>query len=249
VFAGSKYIVNSSHARWKSASTLLPPLAGLVFLGLFVTLGMWQLDRAAEKRGISESFNAAGVYTELSPDATYELYQPLHVSGSYLADRQFLLENIVQDGRLGYYVVTPFEYAVDKPLLLVNRGWIAREPEQGRLPDISVSNGDGQIVRGRVGGLPRVGIRPGPPFDNTSSWPILAVWPTIDDLASALQREVLPFVLLADPEPDTAFVRRWEPQQIGPMRHLGYAFQWFALALTVVVVAFVLYRRKSKARE
>jgi surfeit locus 1 family protein len=145
-------------------------------------------------------------------------------------------------------VITPFEYAVDKPLLLVNRGWIAREPEQGRLPDISVSDDGEHVVRGRVGGLPRVGIRPGPPFDNTSSWPLLAVWPTVDDLSSALEREVLPFVLLADPEADTALVRRWEPQQIGPMRHIGYAFQWFALALTVVVIAFVLYRRKRKSR-
>ena len=228
---------------------LLPPLAGLVLLGLFVTLGMWQLDRAAEKRGISDSFNAGGDYIELSADATYALYQPLQVSGRYLADRQFLLDNIVQDSRLGYYVITPFEYAVDKPLLLVNRGWIARETEQDRLPDISVSHDEEQVLRGRAGDLPRVGIRPGPPFDNTSSWPILAVWPTVDDLASALQREVLSFVLLADPDAETALVRRWEPQQMGPMRHLGYAFQWFALALTVVVVAFVLYRRKSKLRE
>ncbi len=218
-------------------------------LGLFVTLGLWQLDRAAEKRGISDSFNSGGDYIELSADATYALYQPLQVAGRYLADRQFLLENIVQDSRLGYYVITPFEYAVDKPLLLVNRGWIAREPGQDRLPDISVSHDEGQVVRGRAGSLPRVGIRPGPPFDNTSSWPILAVWPTVDDLASALQRDVLSFVLLADPDADTALVRRWEPQQMGPMRHLGYAFQWFALALTVLVVAFVLYRRKSKLRE
>ncbi|MEX0976506.1 MAG: SURF1 family protein [Woeseia sp.] len=241
--------MNSFDPRWKSLSSLLPPLAGLVLLGLFVTLGMWQLDRAAEKRGISDSFTAGGDYVELSADASYGLYQPLRVSGRYLAERQFLLDNIVQESRLGYYVITPFEYAADKPLLLVNRGWIAREPEQGSLPDIGLGDDDEQVVRGRVGGLPRVGIRPGPPFDNTSSWPLLAVWPTLDDLSSALQREVLPFVLLADPEADTAFVRRWEPQQIGPMRHIGYAFQWFALALTVVVVAFVLYRRKSKPRE
>lgn len=228
---------------------LLPPLAGLVLVGLFVTLGMWQLDRAAEKRAISDSFNASGDYIQLSADASTELYQPLLVSGHYLADRQFLLENIVQDSRLGYYVITPLEYAADKPLLLVNRGWIAREPAMGTLPDIDLEDDGEQVVRGRVGGLPRVGIRPGPAFETTSSWPLLAVWPTLDDLSSALQRDVLPFVLLADPEADTTLVRRWEPQQIGPMRHIGYAFQWFALALTVVVVAFVLYRRKSKSGE
>jgi cytochrome oxidase assembly protein ShyY1 len=29
------------------------------------------------------------------------------------------------------------------------------------------------------------------------------------------------------------------------MRHLGYAVQWFALALAVFVTAVVLYRRKK----
>jgi LPXTG-motif cell wall-anchored protein len=34
---------------------------------------------------------------------------------------------------------------------------------------------------------------------------------------------------------------------MGPMRHIGYAFQWFALALAVLVTGIVLYRRKRKA--
>jgi surfeit locus 1 family protein len=238
--------VNGSDTRRHIASDFVPPLAGLLLIGIFLMLGFWQVDRAAEKREIEESFEAEAGYKVLSPDATYDPYQPLTVMGRYLTDRQILLDNIVQDGRLGYYVLTPFEYDVSEPLLVVNRGWIAKPAGQGALPATGVGN-DEISLRGRVGGLPRVGIRPGPPFDDAKTWPRLAVWPDLDDLARELDREVLPYILLADPDPGSALVRRWQPQQMGPMRHIGYAFQWFALALAVLVTGIVLYRRKRKA--
>jgi surfeit locus 1 family protein len=100
-------------------------------------------------------------------------------------------------------------------------------------------------IRGRAGQLPRVGIRAGEAFaDSGGEWPRIANWPTIDELSASLGRDVLPLVLLADPEPGSTLIRRWQPQQAGPMRHIGYAFQWFALALAVVVVAVVVYRRQ-----
>lgn len=230
-----------------AATELLPPLAGLILLALFVTLGFWQLDRAAEKREIRASFDSGGEYRRLEADATYERYQPLKVSGRYLEQRQILLENIVLDGKLGVYVITPFEYAADEPLLLVNRGWIAEEAVEGGAPPVALG-GREQEIRGRVGRLPRVGIRPGPAFADDMGWPRRAVWPETDEVAAVLGREVLPFVLLADPDPTSGLIRRWRPQDIGPMRHIGYAVQWFALALAVVVTAVILYRRKSTAK-
>ena len=39
------------------------------------------------------------------------------------------------------------------------------------------------------------------------------------------------------------------PNTLPPQRHLGYAVQWFGLALTVLVVALVLeWRRRRAAR-
>lgn len=230
-----------------SPSALLPPLAGIVLVALFATLGFWQLDRAEEKRQISSAFDAEGGYAALTADAEYEMYQRISAYGRYLDDRQFLLENIVQDGQVGYYVITPFEYAADKPLLIVNRGWIPKDREGSDTPVIDVPDAD-RTIRGRVGQLPRVGIRPGPAFDDAAEWPRRAVWPELDELAAELGRQVRPFVLLADPVSSPGFVRRWQPQQIGPMRHVGYAVQWFALALAVIVTGIVLVRRKGVVR-
>lgn len=231
--------------RIRSAThAVLPALAALVLLALFVTLGFWQLDRAAQKREVRAAFDAEGEYRTLETNASYEAFAPLKATGHYLGNRQILLENIVLDGRLGYYVITPFERSADEPLLLVNRGWLPKEADEATTLPITVS-GDEQEIHGRVGRLPRVGIRPGPAFTGDAGWPRRAVWPETEEMAAVLGREVLPFVLLADPDPSSGLVRRWAPREIGPMRHLGYAVQWFALALAVIVTGVVLYRRKK----
>ncbi|HEX6259781.1 MAG TPA: SURF1 family protein [Woeseiaceae bacterium] len=229
---------------------LLPPVAAIALVALFVSLGLWQLERAAEKRAVQAAFAGAGEYRTLTSDASYLPYQPLRATGRYLAERQFLVDNMILDGQLGYFVLTPFEYAIEEPLLLVNRGWLPKTARTEIAVAIEIDGDEAaeMTVKGRAGQLPRVGIRAGDAFAGGTDWPRIANWPNLDELSAALDRDVLPFVLLADPEPRSTLVRRWEPRQAGPMRHLGYAFQWFALAAAVVVTALVLYRKKRAER-
>ena len=55
------------------------------------------------------------------------------------------------------------------------------------------------------------------------------------------------FALLLDPEDEDGFLRQWEPDQSGAMTHYGYAFQWFAMALAVIGIAFWQYRKRWTA--
>jgi surfeit locus 1 family protein len=224
----------------------VPPLAAVGLVALFATLGLWQLDRAEQKRAVEAAFTDSGERLIVAGDAAYPLYQPLTATGRYLDERQFLIDNMILDGRLGYFVVTPFEYERGGPLLLVNRGWVAKDSAEDVQAALQTAGGDtGETtVNGRAGQLPRVGIRAGEVFTGEPGWPRTANWPALDDLAAALERDVLPFVLLADPETGSKLLRRWEPRQAGPMRHIGYALQWFALAAAVIVTAVVLYRKK-----
>lgn len=225
---------------------LLPPLAGAVLVALFSALGFWQLDRAEQKRAVQAAFSDAGERLAVTAGASYSLYQPLTATGRYLGKRQFLIDNMILDGRVGYFVVTPFEYEGGSPLLLVNRGWVAKD--SGRDVEAALRTGSGAeetTIRGRAGQLPRVGIRAGEVFADNGGWPRTANWPDLDDLAAALERDVLPFVLLMDPEVGTGLVRSWRPRQAGPLRHVGYAVQWFALAAAVMVTAVVLYRKRQ----
>lgn len=233
--AGSGH--NSSLQRY------VPVIAGLLFIALFVRLGIWQLDRASEKKELAESFanpaNALTASAGLVPDA----FQAIEASGSYLPDRQILIDNIVRNGRLGYYVLTPMVLSPDESLLLVNRGWIAKDLTQPELPDIDVG-GEKLTINGKAGHLPRVGIRPGEAFVDKLSWPRIGVWPTPLEVAAEIGRDVLPYVLLLDPQQEPGFVRQWKPRESGTSTHYGYAFQWFAMAAAVAALTGWHSRRK-----
>jgi surfeit locus 1 family protein len=175
-------------------------------------------------------------------------FQNVETSGRYDGQRQVLIDNMFLDGRNGYYVLTAFRYAAGQPLLIVNRGWVAR-PAAGRPePDISVGNAE-RTIRGRVGNLPRVGIRSGGPFEGGAGWPKKAFYPTLDDLSAELGEELLPFILLLGPEDADGYIRHWQPRDSGPMMHYGYAFQWFAMAAAVFgMLLWQLRKRAQKGR-
>ena len=232
----------------ESLRRVVPPLTGLILIVLFSWAGYWQLDRARQKTELAALFENDAPYSRVYNDMPVEIFQRIESRGQYRGDRQVLIENIVVDGRLGYYVITSFRLASDAPLLIVNRGWIGKE-QLNTLPDISVTD-EFLTVRGRVGRLPRVGIRPGEAFEGrgaeTDSWPKFAVYPTLDELSKELGSELLPFVLLLSPDADEGYLRRWQPPQSGPMMHYGYAFQWFVMALAVLGLLFWNFRKKGK---
>ncbi len=235
-------------SKSESFRRVVPPLAGLVFIVLFTWAGFWQLDRARQKTELAALFEDDAPYSPLLNDMAVEIFQRIGSRGQYQGDQQVLIDNIVVGGRVGYYVMTSFRLAPDAPLLIVNRGWIGKE-QLNTLPDISITD-EFITVRGRVGRLPRVGIRPGEAFEGSGAridnWPKVAVYPTLDELAKELDSELLPFVLLLSPDADDGYVRQWQPPQSGPMMHYGYAFQWFVMALAVLGILVWGFRKKRR---
>lgn len=225
---------------------IVPPLVGIVLVLTFVRLGFWQLDRATEKIALQQAFDNPH-YVHVAENLQPQPFQALQSRGEYLADRQILIENAIFEGALGYYVITPFEFSSSEPLLLVNRGWIARKITDPTLPDISISEVT-RLVHGKSGRLPRVGIRPGEAFIEHGNWPRVAVWPTLDEAATEIGRAVLPYVLLLDADQDGGYVRRWKPPNSGTSTHYGYAFQWFAMA-TALFGLMVWNLRKPAAND
>ena len=237
--------MNPENVRQQLLLRFVPPVAAVILIVLFVSLGRWQLDRAAQKEALQASFANDTAYTLVSNGLTTKLFDRLKASGRYLGDRQFLIDNMVVDSQLGYFVITPFEFDRNEPLLLINRGWIVKPRARSELPEIEISAAQ-VTVAGMAGRLPRVAIRPGDAFAENTPWPQVAVFPSSEDLAMKLDRDVLPFVLLLNPDPDSGLVRRWQPTVAGPMTHYGYAFQWFAMALAVLVILVWQYRKKNR---
>jgi surfeit locus 1 family protein len=224
---------------------IFPPLAAMAMITLFVSLGLWQLDRAAGKNRVQALFENDAPFTQLTGDMPLTEFQNIEVRGHYLGERQVLIDNMFIDGRIGYYAITAFRYADDEPLLIVNRGWIARPGKHEPDPDLGVGGGT-RTIRGRVGNLPRVAVRSAAAFERTGGWPKTAIYPTLDSLSVELGEDLLPFILLLHPDADDGYVRRWQPRESGPMMHYGYAFQWFAMASAVLGI-FIWRMGKKRA--
>ena len=54
-------------------------------------------------------------------------------------------------------------------------------------------------------------------------------------------------VRLSDPQQPGAYRADWEPDMMGPQTHYGYAFQWFSLAVALVILTVIASYRRTGA--
>ena len=221
----------------------LPFVVGGLFVALFASLGAWQVSRGLDKRAERQLFEDESGFSAWHDGIAVRPYQGIRVTGHFDDKQQVLLENIIVDSRYGYYVITPLLGMDEEPVLLVNRGWIektgaALDPTRLELPATRVT------VRGRVGSLPRAGMKMGDAFAPGQDWPKFAVYPSPAEVAAELGREVQPFVLLMDEGEEHGFYRQWAPGGFGPGRNFGYALQWFAMGAVLSALLIWNYRKK-----
>jgi surfeit locus 1 family protein len=228
----------------KPPPSWLPLAVGALLVALFAGLGAWQINRGFEKRIDHLEFEDDAGIASWQDGIEVEPYQHLQVTGTYDNEHQVLLDNIIVNSRYGYYVITPLRGIGEGPVLLINRGWIERTGaplDTGRLsvPSEWVS------VRGRVGRLPRAGMKMGDAFSPGDGWPRTAVYPSYAEVAEALGTDVQPFVLLMDQGEEHGFSRQWTPSGFGPEKHFGYALQWFAMAAVLSGLLIWNHRKKK----
>lgn len=239
------------HSRFLYA---VPWVAGVAMLALFLILGNWQLQRADEKRAVLSGFEAIAD-TEHRPLnlATEPLeslrFRPVAVSGQYLPEQQFLLDNQVSKGQVGYRVLTPLVHADSGQTVLIERGWIPRGPDRDTLPQVSAGlPGETTTVLGHVYLPFGKGLRLGPMDETSVGWPRVIQYLDFETIGERLQRVVPPLTVRLDPDQPHGYDRDWRPVlPMGPERHLAYAVQWFGLALAlVIIVAILVYRRRFR---
>lgn len=225
------------------APGLIPTLAVAALAPLMIVLGVWQLDRAEEKRALAAAFDDRGSRTVALAgtdfSAEFARYQHVSARGRYEGARQILLDNMPSaTGQPGYQVLTPLVLE-SGGLLLVNRGWLPLGSSRTELPQVMVSGKD-RSVRGRMDRLPEPGIRLETPLDPSPDWPKVLNYPTMAQLAALLGERPASAILLLDADEPDGFERLWHLRLgAAPERHIAYAVQWFALALALGVIHFV----------
>jgi len=231
------------------APRVFTTLLTIALMALLISLGFWQLRRADEKKVLFDSF-AAGNDLSRSIDAQtprVPRYSHIEAAGHYDGSRQILIDNMVAAAGAGYYVITPFALR-DGGWLLVNRGWVPLGKSRAERPAISVPSDDRQI-RGRADHMPAAGIQMGVPAPLAPPYPIVAAFPTHAQLVRLLEGSnwaPAAELLLLDADQPDGYARNWTPPGFPPLRHIGYAVQWFALAAALLVIYIVTNVRRNE---
>ena len=228
---------------------VIPTIVYLCLLSLLLALGSWQLRRADEKQAFikqQEQRLASGTL-HLSANAEDDLdalkYRHVTVSGSYDQAHQFLIDNQISDGKAGYYVLTPLIVEGGAKAVLINRGWVPLNKDRSILPDVPVDELQ-TTVSGRINSFPSVGIKLAGSEIPADGWPSVVQWVDSDVLAKKLGYPLFSFQIELDPDLPGGFKREWRTATVmSPEQHIGYAVQWFGLALTLTLI-FIWYSIK-----
>jgi surfeit locus 1 family protein len=218
----------------------------------FAALGRWQLERAAVNRSVVEQFAAAATEAPIEQPVAEALpfrYRPIALRGHYRPEAQILLDNMTNQGVVGYQVLTPFRVEGDS-LVLVNRGFVPAAADRQQLPDVTIAAQPERVVTGRIDRLPRAALDlAASPVASGEPLMVLS-FPDFDDIEAALGEAVHRFQLLLDPAAPEGYLRDWAPPADRADRNLAYAVQWFGLAALAFVIAVgAALRGLRRARE
>ena len=240
-------------ASRRFAPTLFGVVLTVVGIALFVRLGFWQLHRADEKHALIAAYEAGARSTaDLTTTNVGSLprYQHVRARGHYDPAHQILLDNMPSEhGQAGFRVVTPFELE-QGGWVLVDRGWIAMGVTRTDLPNIAVGSAS-RTVTGRLDGLPRAGIElAGAAADANAHWPRIMSFPPHGAVERALGHPLHTGLILLDADQPEGYERAWHAHfNVGADRHIAYAVQWFAFAVTALVMFFLLSLRREQDDE
>ena len=218
----------------------------LLLIILFSSLGIWQLQRAEQKENAQAELEALAKRPPQKLNFNSEELKPATKAsaiGRYKSDDQFLLDNIVHQGKPGYYLLTPFEISGSKEIILVNRGWLAKR-SQGFPPLLAPSQE--VTIQGTLAAPRSKPVILGGIDHPVSDTPPLWYYMDIEVFEDTAGYKVLPLVLRLDPESNSNFVRDWPQYEAKSGMHIGYAIQWFVFAF-FVLIGLVGINIKNKA--
>lgn len=235
------YRVNRKWRFW------LLTTATLLALGVTLSLGRWQLSRAAEKELIQsridarEKLPALGIAELLATaEPEYTIHRTIYLRGRWLSDKTVFLDNRPMEGKAGFYVVTPLLPDGERTAILVQRGWLPRNfNDRNQLPPLNTESGVVEVV-GRVAAAPARLYELGSTDSGTIRQNL-----DVSQFAKEIQQPLLPVSVLQTGGDGAGLLREWPAVNSGVAKHYGYAFQWFGLAalIAILYVWFQIVRR------
>jgi cytochrome oxidase assembly protein ShyY1 len=212
----------------------------ILALGLFpvvVSLGIWQLSRAEEKRVlIAEQYARMGALPAAEelllrgePYGEPLPFTRVRLEGRFDEEQVFLMDNQIMAGTAGYAVLHVF-VSTSGRRYLVNRGWIAAPARRDALPDPGVPATRSITVLV----WPFTGLAPIFVSDTWGEqWPKRIQRLELDRMAQTAGLALVAELRLEDGQAGM-LTPMADATTLNPGKNTGYAAQWFGIGLVLL---------------
>ena len=233
---------------WQFRVKLWPTVAATLAIVILLMLGNWQLSRAQEKETRQEQLDRLSQQPVISLPTTQirlEDYQfrQIEVHGRYVPSHTIYLDNKIYRGVVGYQIITPVRLGTSSMHVLINRGWVAAGRTRDQLPNVPTPSDEVRVL----------GIANSPTqrtLELSTETVSGRVWENLhlDRYRQATGLTLQPLVILQQNDVKDGLVRQWSRPDSGATRNLGYAFQWFSMALAVLILYLVLSVKRDRPK-
>jgi surfeit locus 1 family protein len=235
---------------------LIPTLIFAITFCGFIVLGFWQIDRADQKNVLNSN------YTDRQQEAIIVLdknnvidekssllWRKVEFEGSFINKQNIILDNQIFNQIAGFNIITPFKIKGSDSLVLINRGWHPNLKNRETLPIINEIS-DERILQGHIASFPVSGIKLGKNNIETLNSQIFR-FQRLDaaELNYFFSAKMMPYMIYLDPIIDKELYGNFKLPAPDSQKNYGYAFQWFAFAITLLIIFIRLsMKRKSNGK-
>ena len=232
-------------------------LGGSIGVAICMALGMWQLDRAAQKtqwqaamqaQAMQPALDAVGVQVAMVQPAAQWVHRPVRLQGQWLAEHLVYLDNRQMQGQPGFYVLTAL-LLEDGAAVMVQRGWVGRNFHQrADTPAVETPTGLVQVQGVLAQGPARLwSLQEGDGVD--PAMPHIRQNLDIQAYSATHQLPLWPLMVVEQGPDSQGLKRAWPQVHSKTATHYGYAAQWFAIAavLAGMLLWFHWPRPRKKA--
>jgi len=223
-------------------------VVGVLVAATCVRLGVWQLDRLAQRRAYNRvvaerlampplALSDSTLFRTAAPPDSLR-YRRVTAAGRFDFTRQLVVLAQAHAGLPGIHVVTPLRLS-DTTAVLVERGWVP-SPDGRSLDTAWVAEPEATVA---VGVLLRAEARRASTA-SADTWPRAVLAPDPAVVAPAYPYRLLPLLLRRDSlPPGVANLQPVPVPEVSNGPHLSYAIQWFAFAVIAMVGSTIVFAR------
>tara|TARA_A100001388_G_scaffold220597_1_gene171265 strand:+ start:3252 stop:3941 length:690 start_codon:yes stop_codon:yes gene_type:complete len=217
----------------------------IIFVPITISLGIWQIERANEKKLIIANYDKLLVSAPIALQKNQMLnnWQPIETTGTY-EDTVVYEDNAINNGKAGFKVYHLFRND-DGTYIFIHRGFIERNLIKNNLPEVDIPTQKKSIFGTTLFKQNNTFVKNIEESDSRIIQEFNASL-LIDKYPMLKDKYLHPFLFNLDIRDVNKYQPIEKPVNMTASKHIGYAIQWFGLCAALIILTIYAFRRKGE---